>query len=363
MKAKFPLYQMMLVSVWLCFSGIIQINAQNQNPYVPVKDSVIKACSVAEMSMNEVWVGKRKNYTYRKILHFDQNGKTTFYCNIIDTLKMKRIQRTESTSFTVENNIGSSFSDIWYGSDKMRITDISPNGTINAWYYYNSKGKLSGAYEYRYKDSLKSRVDYYNGKYKLKQYYLYTYGPDKKMKSNALYKANGKLKKFWDYSCDAEGKAVKKSGDTSKYCTLKSYMADGTVVTTISTFNYRGEPVKYVDYRNPSNQLIKYLVYEGKDEIVTYKIINTYSNGIQTMNYKWYANSKGKQTYSAHTVYNLQGLIVSQNDSNYYSKKPQYNSYRYTYNEIGLPVSKQGYRDGVLKYSAVYRYKYFKKED
>lgn len=361
MKSIFPSCRMILNAFLMCIIAYTEINAQNA--YVPVKDSLLKVRNVAEISVSEVRIWKQKSSTYRTYMHFDWNGRNTFYCSIEDTLKMKRIQRTENTSYTVENSIGSSGSETWYGTDRMRITDIAQNGSITGWYYYNRKGKLSGAYEYRYKDSLKSRVDYYNRRHKLQQYYLYTYGPDKKVRSNALYKANGKLKQYWDYSCDAEGKTIKKSSDTTMYCTLKSYMADGTVVTTISTFNYKGDPVKYVDYRNTANQQVKYLVYQGKDEILTYKIINTYSNSVQTMNYKWYGNSKGKQTYSTHTVFNIQGLILTQNDSNYYSKKSIYNSYQYTYNEMGLPLTKQGFRDGKLIYSATFRYKFFRKED
>ncbi len=361
MKTKFPGSGMIVMASLLCLNTPLKISAQNG--YVPVKDSMLKVNHVAEIIVNEVWIYKGRSTTYRNFVHFDRNGRNTFFVSILDTLKMKRIQRTEATSYTVENNIGSSGSESWYGSDQMRITDFAQNGSPNGWYYFNRKGKLSGAYEYRYKDSLKSRVDFFNGKYKLKQYYLYTYGPDKKVKSNALYKANGKLKQFWDYSCDETGKTVNKSNDTLKYCTVKSYMADGTVINTTSTFNYKGEPVKYVDYRNASNQQVKYLIYQGKDEILTYKILNTYENGKQTMNYKWYGNSKGKQTYSTHTVYSLQGLILSQKDSNYRNKKPLFSNYNYTYNENGLPLSKQGFRNGKLLYTATFKYKFFRKEE
>lgn len=324
----------------------------------PVKDSMIKVNSISEINYNEVWIGKRKSSTYKKILYFDRNGKNTNYILIEDSLKLKRIMRTVNTLYTVESTFGSYGTETWYSSSDMRITDFTDNGNLNGWYNFNRNGKLSSAQEYVYKDSFLSRIDYYNGKHKLKKYYLYTYAPNKKIKTHALYTYKGKLIQLWDYNCNEVGTPVKTSKDTSKYCSIKSYAGDGTIITTTSTFTSKGVPVKYVVYHNASNQLIKYLIYSGKDQILTYQTIYTYENGIQTMYYK--KTSDGKNLgHSTHILYSSQGFILSQSDSTFNGKKIEAIKYQFTYNAKGLPITKMGYRDGVLMYSAYFRYRYY----
>lgn len=324
----------------------------------PLKDSMVKVNSISEINYNEVWIGKRKSSTFKKILHFDQNGKNTNYILIEDSLKLKRIMRTVNTLYTVENIYGSFGTETWYGSSDMRITDFTDKGDLNGWYNFNRNGKLSSAQVYIYKDSFLSRIDYYNGKHKLKKYYLYTYTPNKKMKTHALYTSKGKLIQFWDYNCDAAGTPIKTSKDTSKFCTIKSYAGDGTIITTTSTFTSKGVPVKYVDYRNTANQQIKYMIYEGKEEKLTYQTIRTYENGIQTMYYKRTGDGKNL-IHSSHILYSTQGFILSQSDSTIKGKKIEATKYQFTYNAKGLPITKMGYRDGVLMYSAYFRYKFY----
>lgn len=344
------------ISILALFSLVFPnfLNAQIS----PVKDSMIKVNSVSEINFNEVWIGKRKSSTYKKILYYDRNGKYTNYILIEDSLKMKRVMRTINTLFTVENSFGSYGTETWYGSSSMRITDFRDSENQNVSYYFKHNGKLSSAQEFLYKDSFLSRVNYYNGKYKLKKYYSYTYSANKKIKTHALYTSKGKLIQLWDYNCDEAGTPIKTSKDTSKYCSIKSYAGDGTIITTTSTFTSKGVPVKYVVYQNASNQLIKYLIYSGKDQILTYQTIYTYENGIQTMYYK--KTSDGKNlSYSTHILYSSQGFILSQSDSTFNGKKIEVNKYQFTYNAKGLPITKMGYRDGVLMYSAYFRYRFY----
>ena len=140
--------------------------------------------------------------------------------------------------------------------------------------------------------------------------------------------------------------------------------ADGTVISTTNSFDYRGEPIKYVEHHNTQKQLTRYFIYRGKDDLLTYQVKNTYIGNKLATQYIWNSDKKGKALSSFNYSYNAQGSLLSQRDSFFNGSKVKTNTYKFTYNDNDLLSSKSGYdQDGKLFSLVNYRYKYFVKKD
>jgi hypothetical protein len=184
------------------------------------------------------------------------------------------------------------------------------------------------------------------------------------MQHSALYDKNGKLIRYWDYNCNDEGKVSKSNSDTLKICTEKKYLADGTVISTTNSFNYKGEPIKYVEHHNAQKQLVRYYIYQGKNDVLTYQVKNSFIGSKLATQYIWNANNKGKVYSSFNYSYNAQGSLLSQRDSFFNGDKVKTNTYTFTYNDNDLLSCKSGYdHNGKLFILVNYRYKYFVKKD
>ncbi|MEZ4805400.1 MAG: hypothetical protein R2852_07925 [Bacteroidia bacterium] len=268
MSNKYFLFSVKLVLITfsvLSYSGLFAQSyayPEFYSSYNPLGDSLVKAKGISEFKIDRTNLYKRgKTYTYRSIYYYNYKGQTTFHCKIEDTSKYKSIVYASAIIQTFDDRYGSvtfnQFSNqILKGSHNLKIIHHHQDGKIKGFHYFNKKGKNKGSYEYEYENGLKTRMNRYNRKHKLKTYYKETYNFENKLTQSALYTAKGKLIRLWDYSCNDVGKLVKNKSDTLKICTEKSYLADGSIVTTTNSFDYKGQPSKFVYVISKANKLI-----------------------------------------------------------------------------------------------------------
>jgi hypothetical protein len=339
-----------------------QANAQYYRQNTPLKDSVVLAKGISELKMTETRIHKGKTSTTLHNIQYNKEAVNIFEARFYDTLKLSKIRSINGNLLNQNNNIGNF--NLWYKYNQFKYTTYNNQNQVEWTYYFNPKGKNFSTYHYQYADSLCQRLDYYKKNQKLKSYYLYSYAPNKKMQHSALYDKNGKLIRYWDYNCDDEGKVSKSNSDTLKICTEKKYLADGTVISTTNSFNYKGEPIKYVEHHNAQKQLVRYYIYQGKNDVLTYQVKNSFIGSKLATQYIWNANNKGKVYSSFNYSYNAQGSLLSQRDSFFNGDKVKTNTYTFTYNDNDLLSCKSGYdHNGKLFILVNYRYKYFVKKD
>lgn len=339
-----------------------QANAQYYRQNTPLKDSVVLAKGISELNMTETYIHKGKANTTLRTIQYNRLAQNIYDARFEDTIKLSKIKSIDNNVYSDKNNIATSY--VWYNYSQNKYSTFNGLNQVEWIHYFNQKGKNFGSSHYQYADSLLTRIDRFDKNHKLKTYYLYSYASNKKMKHSALYDKKGKLIRYWDYNCDDEGKVSKTKSDTLKICTEKKYMADGTVISTTNSFDYRGEPIKYVEHHNTQKQLTRYFIYRGKDDLLTYQVKNTYIGNKLATQYIWNSDKKGKALSSFNYSYNAQGSLLSQRDSFFNGSKVKTNTYKFTYNDNDLLSSKSGYnQDGKLFSLVNYRYKYFVKKD
>lgn len=356
------LFKTTFITFNLCFC-ITQAHAQYYKTNTLLKDSVILAHGISELLTTETAIYKKRVNTYLTIYQFNRAAQPTFEARFLDTLKLSRVKRVNTNTYIEKNSSAAYYR--WNDYSQLKVVTYNHQQQVEHLTYFDDKGKNSGSYHYTYQDSLCMRLDNYSKKHRLSTYYQYTYSNNKKIKSSALYSKKGKLIRFWDYACDDEGKLSQSKSDTFKICTEKSYLADGSIVSTTNSFDYMGNPIKYVEYRNNQNQLTQYLIYRGKNDLLTYCVKNTFIGAKLSSQYIWNADKKGKAMSAFRYSYNVQGSLLSQSDSFFNGQKTEINTYQFTYNSLGLLSSKKAYNTkGKLFNTVNYRYKFLaKKED
>jgi hypothetical protein len=339
-----------------------QASAQYYRENTPMKDSVVLAKGISELNMTETRIYKGKTSTILHTIQYNRQATNIYEARFEDTIKLSKIKSIYNNVYNDGKNIANS--NVWYKYDQNKYSTFNALNQLEWTYYFDQNGKNFSAYHYQYADSLCLRLDCYKKNQKLKSYYLYSYAPNKKMQHSALYDRNDKLIRYWDYNCDDEGTVSKTKSDTLKICTEKKYMADGTVISTTNSFDYKGDPIKYVEYHNAQKQLIRYFIYRGKDDLLTYQVKNSFIGNKLATQYIWNADKKGKALSSFNYSYNAQGSLLSQRDSFFNGSKLKTNTYKFTYNSNDLLSSKSGYDHNGKLFSMVnYRYKYFVKKD
>lgn len=343
-----------------------EASAQRYYRNNPVSDSTIKANRIYELQIAETHISnKGKISTLKWIYHYDRQGGTTFYGVVDDTLKSKRLILSESTSLPQGGQFGrgQASAHSWGQSNYLYLYEYNDKEQITSSHTFNDKGKGRSSSQYTYNDShLLVKLQYFNSRHKLTQYYAYEYASNKKMKHSALYKGNGKLIRYWDYNCDDAGAMSHKVKDTLKICTSKEYLPDGTIITTTNSFNFNGTPVKYVEYRNAQERVIKSLRYHGKNEILTYKMLSDYAGTRLVKKYTWYASDKGKPSYSSAINYDIDGRMTAQTDTSFNNKKTNVWTYKFNYGTNGLLKDKKGFYNGRLSMDAHFRYWYYRRD-
>lgn len=347
------------------------INAQfysNFNYYqnYPLKDSLVKKNGIAELIMDgQYFYRKGKSYSNRQIYQYDNDGNNTFACSVSDSVTYKKMYYSNMVNHTNDDKIyGTTTQSNSTFEKNLRLTGYDAEGRISTIHYFNKRGKNTGRYAYFYKDSLLYKQEYFNKRQKLRKYYIYEYENKRRIRTS-LYNSKGKISFVWDYTCEETGELKKKSKDTSKFCTSKTYLADGSKIITTNYFNFDGTPIKVVELVDSNGKVLKHIIYRGEKQIVTYLRIKKYSNGKEVSDYYWSGTNKGKHSYSYYQEFGENGQIVKKNDTNYYgnSKKGYYRNYEYYYNAEGLISHSKSYKNGKLDSIVRYRYRYYKKED
>ena len=120
----------------------------------------------------------------------------------------------------------------------------------------------------------------------------------------------------------------------------------------------------FIQWKNRSKRLNDNFIYQGKNDVLTYQVKNSFIGSKLATQYIWNANNKCKVYSSFNYSYNAQGSLLSQRDSFFNGDKVKTNTYSFTYNDKGLLSSKSGYDHNGKLFSLVnYRYKYFVKKD
>lgn len=346
----------------LTFIYSLNIKAQYYFPYnYTFNDSIFKANNVKQITVSKVIINNRKSSTFKVINHINKDGICTMSATIKDTLKLLYLSEfnMKSLNYSKMNYFNTNFSK-FYKHNEYRISELSDDNKLVRISHFNKKGKLTYAIHYEYKDSVFNRVNYINKKGKLSKYYLYEYGPNKKLKISSQYNAKGKLIRLWDYSCNDEGSKINKAKDTFKICSNKTYLPDGVIITTTNTFTSDGKPLKYVEYKDANNNILKQLRYYGAKEILYYKQENTYVNNQLKNSYTYYANYKGEHYKSSILSFNANKQVVNQTDT-LFRKKLMIMSYQYNYNDKGLIQSQKILNNGTIRRIETYKYQYYLK--
>lgn len=357
-KIIFSVFLMLTIT----FSAQAQYYHNNYDTYPinTLNDSIVKAMKIFEIVEDITYIHKKNAFSYRRLYQYDQMGQSTFFCSFNDTASPGKLHysRFQNTPNAMDyTSTGTHSNGKW---NYTRIPYFNQDGKVSRILFFNDKNKISHSYEYIYKDGNMVRMNNYNSKYKLYNYYIYEYA-GKKLKSTGLYSGNGKLIRFWDYSCDDEGKMITKKSDTSKICEYKTYMSDGSIVTTRTGFGYKGKPYKTVTHRDSTGKLLKYLNYEGTDQILTYKSQYTYNHGLRSSAYIWYANFKGRPYYSKLSKMDDKGKLIDETDTLLTNpKKPIIKRYTFLYNENGLLIESSGFEGSKLTAISRFRYSFFK---
>lgn len=350
-----------LILMSICFQN--KANAQTDF-YVnngPMEDSLVRSAGVAQLDIYTVYKSKKSESTTRRTYLYNTDGRQIFNVSIADTLRQKKLNYSIHNVYAGSGKQGSVYH---YGESRyhyLRLTDYTATGKAAGYRYYNQAGRLSAYSRYTYSDSNLSRISNYRRNGKLRTYYAYTY-EGKKVLKYGLYNKKGKLVRLWDYTCTDNARAAKPGKDTVKICTEKSYRADGTVLITTSSFNFRGEPVKYVELQDSLKKRLSYAIYTGKDEILTHRQTMTYSGNALTGMYQWNADRKGKPFYAMVKTYNGSGRVSSETDTMFQYKTPKVLAYTFRFDANGMLSEKTGLVNGRIKTIEYYRYRYYKKD-
>jgi len=184
---------------------------------------------------------------------------------------------------------------------QKRISIYSPEGKLVKQVYYDKDGK---------KEKRRWEYDYYdNGKQKENRYYK-----------------KGKLKHKYIYSCDNQGKEIKKN--TSQICKIKQYNRDSTYEKVSRTTDSKGRIRKSVTK------------YDKYDRVIAYR---------------WY-NNKGTLVYGYDYTYSLKGNLILSNIT--YKRGGLISSKKeWVYNDINQLVKVITYgRNNKLKNTKEYQY-------
>lgn len=292
--------------------------------------------------------------------HFDKQGRLTEMTVKDDSGFRQSIAELNQRTFDQRGNMVSSRSYYYGQSNFMELHYNDSNNLVKETYY--DKKHIRSSIEKAYNDqNLMSTASYKNKKGRVRKMYSYSYYPDKKLKQVILRNKKGKISAVWDYTCDFSGKEVKKLGDTSKVCTLKSYLPDGTIITTTQSFTSAGVPWKTVVQTDSQGRNVKYEYYRGKTMHLVYVDENIYSGKSVVKSTSSYYK-KGKLYWSQTKEYDARGAITA-DIFKYYKHGKAYKSYKseYLYDKSGLLVYKKQYLNDRLKYMQNFSYSFYKK--
>jgi hypothetical protein len=182
--------------------------------------------------------GQRKIQRYRNIKEYNLEGK------IVKTQNFKKGKEKRLHQF-VYNQDG------WYTNYKETIRgkktfseEITYDNNNYVTCYRKSKNKaLKSKWNAEYRDTvIVKQTHYRKDSEEVSSYWEYDYYPDNAKKETRYFR-KGELKNRWSYTCDEEGKEIKKKGET-QICELKQYNADSTYVVIMRTTGKKGKVSK-----------------------------------------------------------------------------------------------------------------------
>jgi len=338
--------------------NLFHVNTKPNYNYYGV-DSFALKLGIKNYTILSTYFGKKgKKYSSLAEVNFDNKGHKIKQLDYVDTNKTK-IGYSLEFNFN-EKQLCTYESYHFYKFNTQVFYTYNDSNKVNSKYYYDKKNQLStkSIYEYNLNGKLEKIINT-NKKQKKISEYQYTYYPNNELKQTALLNKKGKVNRVWDYTCDASGKPVKKTTDTAKICTTKTYRPDGTIISTTQSYNWDGKPYKRIVILNVKNQILenKYLTgindHLENQTIYTYNIYGNLSSRI--INYY----KKGKLNYNSSQEYDNSGRTIKDISTNYKAKKLEVKTFTYQYNFDGLITQKQELKNGKLKKYFTYKYCYF----
>lgn len=362
---KFQIYSVCLLLILIAMPNTS--NSQgiyadpSRYPTNSINDSFVKANKIAQIIMDHTYFYKRgKPFNGRQMYLYDHHGKSTFVVYFDDTSSPGSIM-----SFALYNkgtDLGERSVSMHrqYRSTLISIPYFDELGRVVKTQNFRQNGKHAFTHEMFYKDSDLVRYNFLDKKHRLKYYYVYEYKDGKKI-SSSRFDRKGKLLQHLDFSCDDEGVVVNKSKDSGKVCTHKTYMSDGTIVTTTTYFENGSKPVKYVRHQDSLGNTIKYQFFRGNNLTLNYMEISKFIGRKRSEHYFWYGNSKGQSYYSGRSVMDLNGQIIEEVDT-WFRSATKYDAYRYEYkyNDKGLLIESRGFLGERLTIHRRFRFTYYK---
>ncbi|MBP7808543.1 MAG: hypothetical protein KA163_04580 [Bacteroidia bacterium] len=214
---------------------------------------------------------------------------------------------------------------------KHKITDIVKT---------NSKGEMISKQHNDFDESLTmiTRVTLYDKKNKEKNAVEYSYNDGNNMKQAKEYR-KGKLKKVWNYNCDAKGTDEKKVKEI-KVCKNVNVDENGNRVESNRIVNHKGEVELRVNTFDKNERMIKQKVYDDLKHKLKSEFSTTVVNGIEETIYKYY-DKKERPIWISTATYNSAHKILS---SEFVSGKKLKRVFKTTfqYNDKNLMTRSEG---------------------
>lgn len=184
---------------------------------------------------------------------------------------------------------------------KHKITDILKT---------NSKGEMILKQHNDYDGDLKmlTRVALYNKSNKEKNAVEYSYSDGENMKQAKEYR-KGKLKKVWNYTCDAKGTDEKKVKEI-KVCKNVNVDENGNRVESNRIVNSKGEVELRVNTFDKNERFIKQKIYDDLKHRLKSEFSTTFEKGNEKTVYKHY-NRKEKPVWQSTFTYSSFHKILS----------------------------------------------------
>jgi hypothetical protein len=323
-------------------------------------DSFALSNRLKKIEIEKKSYNKRQAVSYTTKAHvFDVNGRLIEHVTRKDTGKKQKISITGTRIFNEFGKVESS-NHFFYGDIYFKLFKYNDAQQVVKECSYDRKGIYSVVDTHYDTGNLSDMTTYKNKKGRVLSVYRYMYYPNRQFKQIVLSDRKGKIKKVWDYSCDETGKSLKKLKDTAKICTLKSYLPDGTTVTTMQSFDFYGKPWKMIKHTDSNGRTLQHEYYAGKEE----RLINAYTyryQGHQLAQSSQY-NFYDKKHHKKELLYDTAGRITSEINT-VYRRQSRVKTYQtnYVYNALGLITEKTVSMDGRLSTIETFRYEFYTK--
>jgi hypothetical protein len=335
--------------------------AQNPINYSEFPDTIIKAHKIAEVQCDQTNISlKGKKNVSRAYARFDVKGFNHFNIWLSDTLKNIRIvsYRSEHRD-KYKYEIMSHENSFYWDEPYFNIYLLNNKNNVYSSQNFDKKGKMTFYNRWTWKDSTLLTIEYFNRKNKNIGTYKNFYNTEKQLTRTERYDKKGKLKQAVNYDCDAMGKVVEKKSEDLKACTEKKHLADGSVVTIETSFDYVGKPYRRVSVIDSLKRETYYEYTRGDKYTYTFIKSTKYAGEIIVQSYNKSYFGRSKNWNSSIINYNENGQIVSRTDSFTSKKKINIESFVYTYNDKGLVETRTSNINGKLRTYAYFRYRYY----